>query len=100
MLHTDGEYVSSSIPLSVSNSHILTHDSTDVVFGAVIYSYSFDRVQAYLAGRSYHDLSYLSMSDDLVQSTEWQTQVSSQSLDIQPGGKIDNSTVFLFKIII
>lgn len=86
MLHVGGDYVSSVIPLQSAMSHHLTHEEADVVFSAVVYSFTQDSIQAYLAGRSYHDLSYISTSDDLIKRTDWITQVSSQSLDIQPDG--------------
>ena len=89
MLHVGGDFVSSVIPLHSATSH-LTHEHTDVVFCAVVYSSSQDSIQAYLAGRSYLDLSYLSTSDNLIQRTDWITQVSSQSLDITPDGELYN----------
>ena len=90
MLHVGGDFVSSVIPLQSATSHHLTHERTDVVFCAVVYSSSQDSIQAYLAGRSYLDLSYLSTSDNLIQRTDWITQVSSQSLDITPDGELYN----------
>mgnify|MGYP001796988605 FL=1 len=56
----------------------------------MLYCSSQDSIQAYLAGRSYLDLSYLSTSDNLIQRTDWITQVSSQSLDITPDGELYN----------